>query len=288
MREVLFKIDTYLREGKSFHFARKDLDPGPPEIVHTHDYYELFLVEQGRTRHWINAVEETLEAGDMVFIRPSDVHAFQAQADIGCRIMNVMFRPETAAHIVERYADDFAGRMFWSDADLPATVRMTGAQRERAINLIQSMRSTRRSLARIEYFLLSVMTHVLDEAATIHHRAPSWLITACQQARQPDVFRRGASGFVEAAGRGHEHVCRQARRYLGVSPTEYVNRIRMQHAAMLLSGTRQDMQQVAQECGIENLSHFHRLFREIYGTTPNQYRQRRKRDPIQSGSVIEA
>lgn len=285
MRKSLFKIDTYLRTDEAFHYARKDLDFSPPEIVHTHDYYELFLVEQGRTRHWINGVEETLETGDMVFIRPADIHAFQADPQTGCRIMNVMFSAQTANHIVTRYGDDFAGRMFWSDGDLPVTVRMNGAQRERAINLIQSMRSTRRSLARIEHFLLSVMTHVLDEAATIHDRAPTWLVTACQEARRPEIFRRGAAGFVASAGRGHEHVCRQARRFLGVSPTEYVNRIRMQHAAMLLAGTRQTMQEVAQDCGIENLSHFHRLFREIYGTTPRHYRQRRKRDPIQSGSV---
>ncbi|MBO6604839.1 MAG: helix-turn-helix domain-containing protein [Roseicyclus sp.] len=285
MRKSLFRIDTYLKPDEAFHYARKDLDPSPPEIVHTHDYFELFLVEQGRTRHAINGVEETLGVGDMVFIRPADIHAFQADAELGCRIMNVMFRVETAEHIVTRYAEDFAGRLFWSDGDLPVTVHMTGAQRERAINSIQSMRNTRRSLARIEHFLLSVMTHVLDEAATIHDRAPTWLVTACQEARRPEIFRRGAAGFVASAGRGHEHVCRQARRYLGVSPTEYVNRVRMQHAAMLLGTTRLTMQEVAQECGLENLSHFHRLFREIYGTTPRQYRQRGKRDPIQSGAV---
>ncbi len=286
MRKRVFEIDTYLRPEEAFHYARKDLDPAPPEIVHTHDYYELFLVEQGRTRHSINGVEETLETGAMVFIRPTDIHAFQADAEAGCRIMNVMFRREVAAHLVARYAEDFEGRLFWSEDDLPVTVQMNGAQRERAINTMQTMRNTRRSLARVEHFLLTVMTHVLDEAATIHERAPTWLITACQEARRPEIFRRGAAGFVASAGRGHEHVCRQARRFLGVSPTEYVNRVRMQHAAMLLATTRLTMQEVAQDCGIENLSHFHRLFREIYGSTPHQYRLRRKRDPIQSGAVM--
>jgi AraC family cel operon transcriptional repressor len=52
------------------------------------------------------------------------------------------------------------------------------------------------------------------------------------------VFREGAEGFVKVAGRSQEHVCRQTRRHLGLSPTQYVNRIRIQHAAMLLAGHR--------------------------------------------------
>lgn len=77
-----------------------------------------------------------------------------------------------------------------------------------------------------------------------------------------------------AAGRSPEHVCRQARRHLGLTPTQYVNRIRIQHAATLLAGTGRRLPDVASECGFENLSCFHRLFRLQYGTTPRAYRMR--------------
>jgi AraC family cel operon transcriptional repressor len=132
-------------------------------------------------------------------------------------------------------------------------------------------------LSRIEHFLLSVTTHVLDAAEVIDDRAPAWLLAACRAVREPRVFRQGATGFLEAAGRSQEHVCRQARRYLGLSPTQYVNRIRIQHAAMLLSGTDTPLPQLAADCGFENLSYFHKLFRQQYGTTPHGYRVRHRR-----------
>ena len=124
-----------------------------------------------------------------------------------------------------------------------------------------------------------MMTHVLDASHTAPETAPSWLLKAAQAAREPRVFRRGAEGLIEAAGRSQPHVCRAARRHLGLSPTQYINRIRIQHAAMLLADTGRPIATVAEECGFENLSYFHRLFREQYGTTPRGYRQRHAKTP---------
>ena len=278
--QKLFKIDAYMAPGEAFHIARKWLPERPPLIEHTHDFYELMLVEQGRAYHWINGVEEVLDECHLTFIRPTDSHALQAADGKRARIQNVMFRVQTAQHLQERYRDDVSGRFFWQSGALPVTLRLRGPQRERAVNAFVALQTSHRSLARIEHFLLSVMTHVLDASDVIDDRAPAWLLEACRAVREPRVFRQGAAGFVEAAGRSQEHVCRQARRYLGLSPTQYVNRIRIQHAAMLLSGTDTPLPVLAADCGIENLSYFHRLFLQQYGTTPRSYRMRHQRAPV--------
>ncbi|MEJ6389178.1 helix-turn-helix transcriptional regulator [Gymnodinialimonas ulvae] len=273
----MFRIDTYLPPGDAYHFARKNLPETPPVIEHSHDYFELFLVEQGQVHHWINGLEELLEPGQLTFIRPPDRHALQAAPGTGGRILNVMFREDSATHLVSRYAPEIAGNFFWSNGEFPMSIRLAGPQKERAVNAMLTLQSSHRSLARIEHFLLSMMTHVLDATARTQTPAPPWLITAAQAAREPRVFRRGAEGMIEAAGRSQAHVCRESRRHLGLSPTQYVNRIRIQHAAMMLSGSEYAVAVIAQDCGFENLSYFHRLFREQYGTTPRGYRQRHKK-----------
>lgn len=281
--QKMFRIDTYLDAGEAFHFIRKELPEQPPLLQHHHDYFELMLVEQGQVHHWINGVEEVLEPGHMVFLRPHDSHALQAVTGTGARILNVMFRPDTAAHLAARYGEEIAGRFFWQSGTLPVTLRLRGAQRERAVNAMLNLQTSHRGLARIEHFLLSVMTHVLDAAEIVDDRAPAWLLTACRAAREPRVFRRGAEGFLAAAGRSPEHVCRQARRYLGLTPTQYVNRIRIQYAAMLLAGTDRGLPDVAADCGFENMSYFHRVFREQYGTTPRGYRMRHRHESPAEG-----
>ncbi|MEM9756171.1 MAG: helix-turn-helix transcriptional regulator, partial [Pseudomonadota bacterium] len=129
----------------------------------------------------------------------------------------------------------------------------------------------------IEHFLLSVMTHVLDATQVVEDRAPPWLISACRMARDPSVLRDGVERFVALAGRSHAHVCRQTQRYFGLSPTQFINRVRIQHAAMLLGKTDRKVQDIAETCGFENMSYFHRQFRQQYGTTPRAFRGNHRR-----------
>ena len=104
---------------------------------------------------------------------------------------------------------------------------------------------------------------------------------ACRAAQDPAVFRQGAAGFVRLTGRAHPHVSRTARRYLGQSPSEFINALRMDFAARRLSGTEDPLPEIAADCGIPNLSHFHKLFRAHHGETPHQFRKRFQRNLVQ-------
>ncbi|MEL6678756.1 MAG: AraC family transcriptional regulator [Pseudomonadota bacterium] len=283
MRIKTFRISTYLTARDAFHFARKHLEPVPPPLLHTHDFYELFWVEEGATHHWINGEKPLLRSGEIAFIRPGDIHGFEAAGRTRCRIVNVMFRKETAQHLLTRYRSDLRKRCFWSGAAQPETVALTGAQMERVRSLSKDLEGGPRSLAKIETFLLNVMTSVLTKQADVPAQAPGWLVTACHAAQRPEVFREGARGFVLAAGRSHEHVCRAAQAHLGMSPTTYVNGKRMAHAAQMLTASDESISAIALDCGIENISHFYRIFKRHFGVTPRAYRQHNQRDPVQPG-----
>lgn len=274
METRLFTIDSYIRPGEHFHFARKYLEDDAPDFVHCHDYFEVLIVESGAVRHWINGAEETLPRGALVFLRPDDCHRLAAAPGTRARILNIMARTETVAHLGARYGEDLGPRFFWKTGPTPDLRRLDGPRIERAVNSAMELQTAVRGLVAIEQFLLALMTRVVDLSVDPTSAAPPWLAAACLSARDPAVFRRGAAGLVEASRRGHEHVCREAKRHLGMSPTDYVNRIRMEHAAMLLSDRRLSVEEVAADCGLANLSYFYRLFRAHYGTTPSDYRRR--------------
>jgi len=282
MQTRIFHIDRYLGPQQAYHFAHKRLDAQPPAYRHGHDYYELFLIEKGTALHHINGQSERLAPGALCFVRPQDRHALEACDDDGCVIFNVVIHPDTVHHLQSRYGDDLGARYFWLADAMPDLYRLTGPRLERAINATVELQHARRSLARVEHYLLNLMTRVVDFDHMAPEGAPAWLASACQAARRPEVFRQGATGFVEAAGRGHAHVCRVTQEHLGRSPSVLINQIRMEHAAMLLGSTNQPIAEIARTCGIENVSHFYKLFRSIYGNTPAQYRRFHRRDPMQA------
>ena len=281
MERRLYSCDTYIESGEEFHFAYKRLDSHRPRFLHFHDFHEVFIVERGRARHFVNGGIELLESGAVVFMRPDDIHALQSVGDPLCRIINVLCRNETVDHFAARYGKEFRDRFFWTGSELPDRYDLGGQHMERLVNLALELRASSRTLARLESFLLTVMTRVIDDSASVPEAAPVWLNAACMAAQSREVFSRGARGFVEASGRGHEHVCRETKRHLGVSPSVLINRIRMVHAARLLREGEYSVEDISHSCGIRNLSHFHRLFREHHCTTPGRYRKRHLANPVQ-------
>ncbi|MEM8788048.1 MAG: AraC family transcriptional regulator [Pseudomonadota bacterium] len=281
MQTRVFSIDSYCADGEAFHAVRKTLGSGRLRFLHTHDFFECFWVETGILDHRINGTRLALQPGDLVFVRPGDVHAVRGQRGAPCRIVNLLFRTDIARHLVSRYRADLRGRFFWSTAALPQTQRLSPAQRGRLRALAAPLIDGPRGLAQIEAFLLTLTTGLLAPEPGVAPHAPAWLTQACAAARDPEVFRDGAQGFVRAAGRAHAHVCRVAQQYLGEPPSAFVNRIRMDYAARQLAGSDVPITQIAADCGLENLSHFYRIFAARHGTTPRAYRQIHRRDPVQ-------
>lgn len=281
MRNTTFRIDTYIQPDEAFHFARKRLATRYPRQAHDHDYFEVFLIESGRTAHWINGVSQVLEPGQLVFIRPQDVHAFCADRQQGCQIINVMFRQETALHLTDRYRASIDQRFFASCAPLPEVHKLGQVRFARAITVAQQLQTAHRSLARIEEYLLTLINRVADGSSRANDTAPHWFAAACSAAQSQEVFKKGAAGFIEATGRSHEHVCRTCKELLQQTPSEYINRIRIDYAAFLLRSDEASIEEVALECGFENTSYFYRLFRRQHGETPRAYRSRYMRNPFE-------
>lgn len=58
----------------------------------------------------------------------------------------------------------------------------------------------------------------------------------------------------------------------GLTLTEYVSKKRVEQAAFLLRSTGQQIQTVAQNCGIYDVNYFTKIFKKITGKTPKEYR----------------
>lgn len=63
------------------------------------------------------------------------------------------------------------------------------------------------------------------------------------------------------------------KRYIGQSPTEYLIYLRMTKAKSLMRTTHKSVSEIAYAVGIDNNSHFTRLFKKHEGMTPQDYRK---------------
>ncbi|NBU98310.1 MAG: AraC family transcriptional regulator, partial [Spirochaetia bacterium] len=61
----------------------------------------------------------------------------------------------------------------------------------------------------------------------------------------------------------------------GVKMSEYTNRLRIEKAKLLLSETQKTVLEIAYEVGYESLRTFNRVFFEVVGMNPGQFRQKK-------------
>mgnify|MGYP001544737937 CR=1 FL=1 len=270
--------DSYLRDNPErrdlFFVQRSRLGRRRPSLPHKHDFFELIWVEQGTISHRCNDVEEQMIAGDLRFIRPDDCHLLHEIGEVESRFGNLLLRAEVIESLGNRFTADFEDKFFWSCQSQPDKARLSNLALGRFIRLVdQSLNPSQQSHLIAETFLCYFITQILGLESRLTKTAPAWLAEACEAMRADDKLVEGTSALVSKAGRTHAHVCRAMQRYMGRSPHDYVNAVRMERAAELLVRTDLKVSNIGESVGLQNASHFHKLFLKRYGQSPMKFRK---------------
>ncbi len=76
------------------------------------------------------------------------------------------------------------------------------------------------------------------------------------------------------------HLSRLCKKALGMRLTDYLNRLRIEEAKYLLNHSNDSLSNIAAAVGFYDASHFSNVFRKWEGTTPRDYRQRKKESSV--------
>ena len=133
-----------------------------------------------------------------------------------------------------------------------------------------------------ETMLLALVTHLATRYARVGgstpregaHPLPAWQLRRVKEAiaaQLSDEIRTGDLAAICGLSEGHFH--RAFRGATGVTPLKYVNARRVEAAEQLLTRTSLSIGVVALKVGFLSASHFARVFREVSGRTPQEFRR---------------
>ncbi len=89
-----------------------------------------------------------------------------------------------------------------------------------------------------------------------------------------------ASFVARHAGMSLRQMERLFKAEVGMAPTAWALKLRLNHARFLLLNGRDSVRDVALQCGFVSSSHFARSFRALFGTVPQKVREANSRMPI--------
>ena len=111
-----------------------------------------------------------------------------------------------------------------------------------------------------------------DDAASIPDSRAR--VAACIEAMSREFWKaRDIAEAAQVAGLSRRRFTQLFREVAGESWQMRLTRIRMEHAAQLLTSTRLPIRSVAFECGYADLSHFYRVFKSWHQRTPAAMRK---------------
>lgn len=240
--------------------------------IHTHDFYELFLVLRGGAVHAVNGRTQMLTEGSLVLVRPWDIHKYEALEKDEFEIVNIGI-PENVFLRICGYLD--VDRAIFDQSPLPPSRTLSGpVLRDAGKKLLESgamadpEKGYRHMLSVLPY-LTGLFFTIPETISTV----PPWFSRLTEQMDRPENFIAGLPRLLSLANLSQEHLTRSFRRYLDTTPTAYINGKRLGLAAGLLLTEDMPVVDLYERCGFNSQSYFYRLFTRRYGCSPKAFRE---------------
>jgi len=271
----IFQWEKTVYPGTMFTVAQSIYTPSHPVLLHGHDgSVEVTWITKGEGWHLVNGTKNEIRTGDVIFLRETDVHTFQSKQNTRLVITNTAFPVEILEHLRRRYFQDDEDPC-WQKGVYPRTKRLAKMELANLNARALELASQPPTRFHIERFLMNLFaTETGAAGAAFPNGTPDWLQEACVRMGQPANYVGGAKVFYSLCGRSPEHATRMLQKYLGKSPTKFINEIRLSRSAQALAMTQLSIEEIAANNGFENLGYFYRLFRAHYKTTPHVYRRK--------------
>lgn len=269
----LIKQDVF--PSVSFYSRRTVLsDSTDNSVPHNHDFYEVFIVEEGPLQHHINGRVETLYPDTLILVRPEDYHFFSRKETANAQFFNLAFGEEEF-----QKAKQLAAQCAPNTKELPLAdkVMLTHELSRLLLRRMKWLQDVTNPIPQ-EVQLTAGITLLADILVLCAvgsgnaHTIPYWLRKACSEMRRQENMVLGIPRLVELSGRTQEHLTRSMRKYMGQTPSAYVNTVRLERAAEQLATTQRSVFEVMLDVGFQNTSYFNKLFKEKYHVSPRKYR----------------
>ncbi len=256
----------------------------------TVDRIELIFVTKGNGSYRILDSTGECAEGDLFLFDSGLPHGFFADSEeIRPTLCLLSFRPEALFEkpYTDRDSQQFCYGVFRDDRPVSYAMLNGSAMEEvtRLYNAIdrecreQELLWAEAVKSHLTVLLLTVSRYLrLADTVDSHREAshPKGWSTVSKATREiMESFSDADMTLDTIAGRlfvSKSHLSRLFSRVMGVSFTDYVRNVRLNHAKQLLRTTRLSNEEIVRACGLKDIPSFYRLFKTDMSVTPYQYR----------------
>ncbi len=246
-------------------------------FLHTHDYYELFLVVKGPVKHMINGKLTWLERGHLLLIRASDVHQVILDSE-EAESMNLAFSAELMDTLLKFWDKEELNKEIYSSQFPPERILSAEDCEYVSHKILKTKFRESASLTELSDTMKRNLFDIFSKFFAMgidgsKNEPPQWLKNTLSRMREKENFSQGFERMLEISGKSAAHLSRSMLRYCGIKPTQYINMLRTDYMASALLCSDVPIIDIWLDAGFQSASYANKIFRERYGVSPRVYRK---------------
>ena len=250
---------------------------------HSHDFIEMVYILRGKCVHTIDGKAYPAKKGDLLIINYDQRHSIEGGAG---EYVNIFLKPEYLSENLAEHCSAFAllDLVEFSDfkktlAEIKNMISFSGFERTTVENLLENLENELRKKptgyeisVRSWFNLLLVMVfrkmsqQLTEQFNGISTELLMYIKTHCHEKLE-------MQDIAVKCNYNPSYFSRIFREFTGVSFTEYLKRVRIEKASVLLANTPMQVLDVCYEVGYSDKTKFFRHFKELCGSTPLSYRK---------------
>ena len=250
----------------------------PARRFHRHPFLEIHFAVRGKCIIHVEKEEIITSPGQLVIFNPDDFHAENIYGDEEAEFYSIAFSglqcaglPKdhlTAAEMTHAVFLDRYEPLFRTLSD--ALYHETKSSEDAGTPVVHHMTSL---MAQIIFSALeSSGSQLSDQSAPSEYVSERIRRYLCYHFEE-DITLEKLASVMNTSPSTISHIFK---RHLGISPIQYLQRIRIGEAQTLLGSSDLSIQEIALRTGYNSPDHFYLIFRKNTGMSPIQYRKLQK------------
>ena len=231
---------------------------------HLHNSFEFIKVTGGEMVINVDRTAYSLSSGDCLLIFPNQIHEFINVSESEYFIC--IFSPS----LVNAFKKIYSSKIPKSNLFSPSESTLSQIMDEN----FAGNGDKEKNVLRIKSALYSLCADFDEGARYLPRHADEHLISK--------IFGFVEENFKEKCtlealssytGYNYVYLSRFFKQYTGLTFIDYVNRYRIYDACRILKNSNQSILQTAYDCGFDSLRTFNRVFKNLSGKTPTEWRK---------------
>ena len=257
--------------------------PNYSAVSHWHNDPEFLLITEGEMYYDVNGQKISLHTGEGLFVNSRSLHYGYSENQKECHFVCFLVSPQLLSvntYFTENYLNPLIQNTQFPYQKLNPSVQWQNS----ILHDLDTLFDTNADEIQ-PFIILEKSAHIFRLLFENMHFLPDFdkntedilALTAMIGYVQKNYSEKILLKDIFSAGNCCKTKCTSLfQKYLDSSPMVYLNRYRLDHAALLLRDTTMSVSDIAYACGFSSNSYFCELFHKYYNTTPGKFRNRMK------------